>query len=86
MEWIKQIRLPGAVWSAIIIAAMGFLTTNFEHAGWYGLAMALLLAVAKYYNLNVEEKNETDAAMARTLKPVSASQNGPSKLSKWLWG
>lgn len=85
MDALKNLRVPGVVWTLLLIALAALIQANFDHATWYNLAMGLIVALLKALEVNLNEP------IGHWLPPTEGLQapskaRGPHRMLRWLLG
>lgn len=96
---LKNLRLPGFAWVAILVGIVGAMHTFFPNAIWYDAALVLLAGVAKALDINferviaiveefsVDHAGGTPRAMVTRTDVVGEVEEGTTgKAIRWLFG
>lgn len=97
---LKNLRLPGFAWVAILVGIVGAMHTFFPNAIWYDAALVLLAGVAKALDINFERviaiveefsmeqpQGATPRAMVTRTDVVGEVEEGAAgKMTRWLFG
>lgn len=74
---MKNINIPGFVWTLLLVIAAALLQANFENAVWYQTALILLFAIAKMIDVTGNTEKEIDKVLRGDTTTRSLPQDAP---------